>query len=306
MRRGAVPWAALAASLGLLLAWDASGADMAIARALGDPAGFSWRDAWAARVLLHDGGRWLAALALLLLGFDAWRPWVAGPSRADRAAALGVVLLCLTAVPAIKQISLSSCPWDLAQFGGSAAYVSHWRWGVADGGPGRCFPSGHAVAAWAFVGLYPPWRAARPTLAAVMLAASVGFGLLFGAAQVLRGAHFVSHALWSAWACVALTLGAQAVLRWARESWRLKQSLRLRLHPPQAITTRGETGCSKRAVQAKAAFAVHVFSQSHQAADEALVRHLGPGKLMRRRRPRACQVPVHMPGRPESAVPRRG
>jgi membrane-associated PAP2 superfamily phosphatase len=225
MKRTSAPWAALFISLALLLAWDASGADLALSRALGGAQGFAWRESWTTRVLLHDGGRWLAALVVLLMSLDAWRPWLQGPPRAERAAALGVVLLCLLAVPALKRFSLSSCPWDLAEFGGVATYVSHWRWGVADGGPGACFPSGHAVAAWAFIGMHAPWRAARPRLAAAMLAASFSLGLLFSAAQVVRGAHFLSHGLWSAWMCLALTLAAQAVWRRARPAAGLEPAL---------------------------------------------------------------------------------
>ena len=62
-----------------------------------------------------------------------------------------MVLLCVLVVPALKRLSSTSCPWDLALFGGVARHLSHWRWGVADGGAGHCFPSGHAVAAFAFI-----------------------------------------------------------------------------------------------------------------------------------------------------------
>jgi membrane-associated PAP2 superfamily phosphatase len=44
-----------------------------------------------------------------------------------------------------------------------------------------------------------------------MLAATLGFGLLFGWAQLVRGAHFPSHTMWSAWLC--WTIGAIAA-RW--------------------------------------------------------------------------------------------
>ena len=47
-------------------------------------------------------------------------------------------------------------------------------------------------------------------LAAVCLA-----GGAFGAAQVVRGAHFVSHVLWSAWICWVLCVLAAAAFRMA-------------------------------------------------------------------------------------------
>ena len=51
-------------------------------------------------------------------------------------------LLGLAVVSVIKILSNTSCPWDLAEFGGVARYASHWALGVIDGGGGRCFPGG--------------------------------------------------------------------------------------------------------------------------------------------------------------------
>jgi membrane-associated PAP2 superfamily phosphatase len=116
--------------------------------------------------------------------------------------------------PAIKRVSLSSCPYELAEFGGLAQYVSHWRWGVADGGPGHCFPSGHAVSAFGFFGLYFMWRWQAPRRARAMLVAVLLTGLLFGAAQLARGAHYPSHTLWTAWLCWLLcAVAAHTVAR---------------------------------------------------------------------------------------------
>ncbi len=201
----------------LLVAWDASGADLWVSRAVGDGAGFAWRDAWLTRHLLHDGGRWAAAALLAVL---VWRALRSGPGDVlggrRRRAALGVVLLNLAAVPSFKRASATSCPWDLAEFGGTARRVSHWAWGVADGGPGHCFPSGHAVAAFCFLALYFAWRDARPAAARRWLAAVLVAGALFGAAQVLRGAHFVSHVAWSAWICWTLAATVDAFSRLRR------------------------------------------------------------------------------------------
>jgi membrane-associated PAP2 superfamily phosphatase len=213
-------WALLVVGLVLLLAWDASGLDLVLTRRVGDPEGFAWRDTWLLSGLLHQGGRVLALLLLVLLAVDAWRPLLPGPSRALRGYWLGVVLVTALAVPALKQVSLTSCPWDLAEFGGTAFYRSHWLWSTPDGGPGRCFPSGHAVSAFAFVGSVWLWRDTRPRLARALAWAVAGVGLLFTGAQWLRGAHFLSHGLWSAWACLVLALLAQTALvvfrRWRR------------------------------------------------------------------------------------------
>ena len=197
------------AGLLLLLAWDATGWDLAVVSLFGDARGFAWRDAYATSLLLHGGGR---VLAWALLGALAWAAWKAqagrGPGRAERWRWLGVVVLCVLAVPLLKQFSHTSCPWDLAQFQGVARYVPHWQWGISDGGPGRCFPSGHAVAAFGFFGLYFLWRGHDAQRARRWLMAVLAMGLVYGIGQLLRGAHYPSHTLWSAWLCWAICASA--------------------------------------------------------------------------------------------------
>lgn len=214
-RAGRVALAGLAG----LLAWEALGWDLALSQRFGSAAGFAWRHAWWAERLLHDGGRLLAGLFLALLAWDAWRPLVPGPARRERVYWLLVSVAGLVLVPALKRFSHTSCPWDLAPFGGRVPYVPHWLLGVTDGGAGRCFPSGHAVAAFAFVGLYFLWRPYRPRAARAFLAVLLVCGAMFGAAQLVRGAHFASHTLWSAWLCGALALIAA---RLERAAYRLE------------------------------------------------------------------------------------
>lgn len=206
-------WLAAAA----LLAWDFGGIDLSVTRLFGDAHGFAWRDSWLTAGLLHQGGRMLAWALLGLLVLDAIRPMLAGPPRRERAATVLATLACLVLVPALKRTSSTSCPWDLREFGGLAWHVPHWAWGVADGGPGHCFPSGHAAAAFAFFSLYLGWKHHRPRLAAWMLIAVTLLGASFGLAQIARGAHHASHVLWSAWLCWVVCLVVQArtaALKW--------------------------------------------------------------------------------------------
>ena len=82
-----------------------------------------------------------------------------------------------------------------------ASYVSHWAWGVRDGGDGGCFPAGHASAGFAFLGGLFAFRHRLPATAARWLAGAMLTGLLLGVAQQLRGAHYMRHTLWTAWFC---------------------------------------------------------------------------------------------------------
>lgn len=192
------------ALLVLLLCWEAGAWDMALAQAYGDATGFALRDHWLPRRVLHDGGRALSAAALL--GVAVWSALgdARVMARRKRWAWAAVVVLCLVVVPATKRMSSTSCPWELDAFGGSVAYVPHWLLALTDGGPGHCFPSGHAVAAFAFLPLHFQWRRVQPRLARALLAATLVAGVAFGWAQLARGAHFPSHTMWSAWLCWAI------------------------------------------------------------------------------------------------------
>ena len=191
----------------LTLAWDASGLDLTVMSWLGDPTGFALRNHPLLANVLHDGARRLGWVLWAGVALSAWYPW--GPfrrlSKAQRLEAASGILLSLIAINLIKYNSLTSCPWDLNQFGGEARFVSHWDWLTRDGGPGRCFPGGHASAGFAFLALAWPWAySTQPTdqqLGQRVLLAALTAGLVLGAVQTLRGAHYPSHTLWTALMC---------------------------------------------------------------------------------------------------------
>lgn len=196
-------WRVTLVGLLLLLAWDASGLDLPIARWFGSAEGFPWRDNWFVVKVLHNsaqdlGWLWLAGMTLAVF-------WPVGVMRrlsvVERAGIVGGTLLALLAIIWLKLASHTSCPWDLSEFGGTATYVSHWNWRLRDGGGGHCFPGGHASTGFALVAGYFGLREKAPRAARVWLAAALVTGLGLGLVQQIRGAHFTSHNLWTAWIC---------------------------------------------------------------------------------------------------------
>ncbi len=203
-------------ALVLVLLWDLSGLDLPLMRALAADGHFAWRDAWLTRSVLHQGGRWLSALGLGLLAVNVWRPLWRGPSRGERGRWLLVTAGGMLLIALIKRASPSSCPWDLAEFGGSAHYLPHWQALLGhrgDGGPGGCFPAGHASAALAFISGWFVLRPYQPRLARLWLAAVLLLGFALGLGQTLRGAHYPSHTLWTAWLCWAFNAALLAPRR---------------------------------------------------------------------------------------------
>jgi len=217
MRASALPTGVvmLAVALLALLAWDISHLDLWAMRQVGDASGFALREVWVTRVLIHEGGRVVSYVAMVFIVLVNLVPrLLPALSRHERRWWLVTTLVCLGVISLMKRFSLTSCPWDLTEFGGVAQYVSHWVLGARDGGGGHCFPSGHASAAFAY--LAGGWALARayPRAARAWLLAFVLLGVVYGVGQMLRGAHYPSHTMWTAWICWAVTLAAAHVGPW--------------------------------------------------------------------------------------------
>lgn len=194
-------WSAL--SLGLIIAWDVGGLDLELARWFGTAQGFPLQHNWWLEKVLHSKMQrfaWIVTLGLALMIRWPLGPFRAMP-RADRAWLVVGILLAVLAIQLLKRGSHTSCPWSLTEFGGKAAYVSHWLWGVRDGGRGHCFPAGHASTAFCYLAAYFWLRPWAPRMARIWLAATVVAGLALGGVQMVRGAHYLSHVLWSGWFC---------------------------------------------------------------------------------------------------------
>lgn len=192
--------------------WDIGEWDLATLRHLRDANGFLLQQHPSLELWLHSRVRAVGWGAY----FGAWF-WAIFPhaslvsGRKDRLALMGMVTLNLLVINLMKYFSTTSCPWSLAEWGGVAQYVSHWQWGITDGGPGRCFPSGHAATAWAFsplvIAAWWPLLQTRHVKAAVLMSLVLCIGaLLASGTQALRGAHYPSHAAWTAVICWGLSL----------------------------------------------------------------------------------------------------
>ncbi len=105
-----------------------------------------------------------------------------------------------TLISILKSISHVSCAWDFSRYGGTAEYTDVYTQKVNMSGD-NCFPAGHASGGYAwlafyFLGVYKQsnWRWAG-------LSFALGVGLVFGISQQLRGAHFITHDLWTLAIC---------------------------------------------------------------------------------------------------------
>jgi membrane-associated PAP2 superfamily phosphatase len=195
-------------SLLILLAWDVSGLDLWISTKFAGIQGFAWQHAWLTEAVLHRGGKLLYYVIFAMLAVNCYRPFF--PTlQLPRKTQLWwflTMLTCIAAISILKYYSLSSCPWDLEIFGGSAQHLSHWAIFSADGGPGRCFPSGHVSGAFSLLAISFALRPISIRAARWALVMVLSVGAILGAGQVARGAHFVSHVFYSGLICWVICL----------------------------------------------------------------------------------------------------
>lgn len=194
----------LAVALGVLLEY--LDLDLSLESLFYDAATRSWlwREHWLTQAVLHDGGRLIVNLVgvTTLLGIGA--SLVFAPMVGYRKTLI-CLLLAMASGPLLvgyfKSVSHIYSPWDLALFGGKQEYVKLFD-AVPRGAPvGHAFPAGHASGGFALTASYFALGMTHPRRRFWGLGLGLGLGFLFGFAQQMRGAHFLSHDLFSLAVC---------------------------------------------------------------------------------------------------------
>lgn len=180
--------------------------DIPVANAIFNLEGRSWslRDHWLLEDILHTGVR-KTMVALVLLLLISWISTFFCQNlhryRSGLGYMSGSILLATLVVALGKKFSHVDCPWSLSMFGGSVDYIAIFSIRPEGMPKAQCFPAGHASAGYGWLGIYfllyhyaPRWRWAG-FCTAIML------GLLLGIVQQFRGAHFLSHDIWTFGIC---------------------------------------------------------------------------------------------------------
>ena len=169
-----------------------------------------WRNAWLTEDLLHRGGRYLVvAMAMVIAGLfigTFFRPDLK-PYRKDFAYLLVAGISGPAIVGVLKSITHIYTPWSLQIFGGTHPYIRIFDHVPGNSPAGHAFPAAHASGGFAWFSLYFALRRRGINRYKLSMFVPLGLGALFGVAQQVRGAHFLSHDLTSlgiCWLCATL------------------------------------------------------------------------------------------------------
>ncbi|MEJ8566436.1 phosphatase PAP2 family protein [Elongatibacter sediminis] len=164
---------------------------------------WAWRNHWLTYDIIHHRGK------QMVIGFGLLILLVTGLTfRVDRIAhwrmPLAYLFCSMAVVPALiawsKHYSGVPCPWHLERYGGTEVYRHNLEYAVGAAQGGHCFPAGHASGGFALLALY---FAVLPFARKPLIALIPGLvvGTVFALGQQARGAHFISHDLWTLSLC---------------------------------------------------------------------------------------------------------
>ena len=208
---------------------------------------FPWDNTWFGRDLMHGyvkkalvwGGFLLMGTAI----FDFIRP-LARFSSVQRAK-LRVLALSAALEPilikTLKENSSMHCPWGVDRYAGDNPFLRLLDT-IPDGWQaGHCFPAGHASTAMWLTALVVLWLPENPQRALKAYLGGLSIGMILGWVQQMRGQHFLTHTLWTAWLASALTIALIALFSrqlFPRPALRSAKPIETPLLSPPAGTTK--------------------------------------------------------------------
>lgn len=201
----------------LLLVWlqQFTALDIAIEDWYFDPVlqNFPWKNTWFAKDVMHGYLKnVLTILGTVIITFciiDIFKP-IKKINTLLRLR-LRFVALSAIAIPTliayIKSLSSAHCPCDIAQFGGHYPHTLLFESLPASFKAGHCFPAGHASTGLWLAAFCIFWLPHAPRKAWFVFFLGLSVGFVLGWVQQMRGAHFLSHTLWSMWIASAVIFG---------------------------------------------------------------------------------------------------
>jgi membrane-associated PAP2 superfamily phosphatase len=199
------------------LACQYSGLDVALENLFYDNQHHSWpyQATWLTQDILHDDAHDVIVLIFIaMLLFFLATVFLAKLKHYRRTS--GFILLSslssVILVGILKDTTHMYTPWDLQQFGGLYPNIRLFDPVMENLPVGHAFPAGHASGGYALLSFYFAARMHQYRYRIHILYAALAAGRLLGIDQQLRGAHMISHDLFTLAICWLSCLFWSAVL----------------------------------------------------------------------------------------------
>ena len=173
---------------------------------------FPWDKTWFGRDFMHGYLKnvivWFGFLLIAATIVDLLFPL----RRVTSLARLRLRFITLAAVlepflvRSLKGSSNLHCPVAVDLYGGTNPYLRLLDRVPEGWNAGHCFPAGHASAGMWLSALAILWLPSHPRKALAVFFGGLSVGLVMGWVQQMRGMHFFSHTLATAWISTALMI----------------------------------------------------------------------------------------------------
>jgi len=208
----------LCAALALTMIGRYTDVDLHLADAMFDfsAMAFPWRHSWFATDFMHHYVKvlmfGLGVVPVVILVADRVRGGrlLEARTKSNLYLMIASAVLISVTISILKALSAHHCPWSLARYGGVAPYFRIFDSLPVGASAGHCFPAGHASSGLWLASIAVFWLPKRPKMALLVFMSALVPGVLLGWVQQMRGAHFLTHTLWSAWIAALIIL----VLSW--------------------------------------------------------------------------------------------
>jgi membrane-associated PAP2 superfamily phosphatase len=164
-----------------------------------------YKENWLIEDVLHIGGRnltYLLATVIMLCWLISFRPdSILYPYRRPLLFLLISGISGPLVIALLKSYTHVDCPWSLALFDGDKPYIRLFDYAGSQLKAGHCFPAAHAGSGFTFLSLYFFLLLVKPDYKSYGLYFGLTLGTLYGIAQQVRGAHFLSHDVFALAVC---------------------------------------------------------------------------------------------------------
>lgn len=173
---------------------------------------FPWRQHWFFATFMHHVmkalmiGLALVSVTVLLADAAQRQRWLDRKIRRQVVIVIASSILIPLAISLLKSTSIHHCPWSFARYGGFALYLRIFDSLPPNVTAGHCFPAGHASSGLWIASIAVFWLPEKPERALLVFGIGLIPALILGWAQQMRGAHFLSHTLWSTWTAALIIL----------------------------------------------------------------------------------------------------